>query len=135
MARQNFLGKSGWLLYRDTPQNKNIVKIALSSTVFKIKAFLCFGSFAKKFENSKWPLFLVRENFWKNVLVNLQRSPIGKKFRQNRSISHGFQDISIFEFCDFCEKFKMAAIFGETKIFLKIGMATLQRYTSGKKFR
>ena len=29
----------------------------------------------------------------------------------------------------------MAAIFGETKIFLKIGMATLQIYPVGQKFR
>ena len=36
--------------------------------------------------------------------------------------------------CNFCEKFKMAASVGGTKIFLKIGMATLQRYHVGEKF-
>ena len=28
----------------------------------------------------------------------LQRYPVGQKFHQNRSISHGFRDISIFVF-------------------------------------
>ena len=45
---------------------KNFVKIALCSTVFKILAFLCFAIFAQKFENSKWPPFLARENFFEN---------------------------------------------------------------------
>ena len=39
-------------------------------------------------------------------------------------------------FCNFCakiRKFKMAAIFGKTKFFLKIGMATLQKYPVGQK--
>ena len=31
---------------------------------------------------------------------------MGKKFRQNRSTSHGFQDTGIFVFCNFCEKFE-----------------------------
>ena len=34
----------------------------------------------------------------------LQIYPMGKKFRQNRSISHSFQDKSIFVFCNFCKK-------------------------------
>ena len=36
----------------------------------------------------------------------LCRYPVGQKFRQNCSIVHGFQDISIFMFCKFCEKFE-----------------------------
>ena len=42
---------------------------------------------------------------------------MGQKFRLNRSISHNFQDTSIFVFYNFCEKFKIAAIFGETNFF------------------
>ena len=38
----------------------SVVEIALCSTVFEILAFLCFAIFAQKFENSKWPPFLVR---------------------------------------------------------------------------
>ena len=37
-------------------------------------------------------------------------------------------------FCNFCEKFKMAAIVGKINFFSKIGMATLQRYPVGQKF-
>ena len=36
----------------------------------------------------------------------LQRYPVGQKFRRNRSILQGFRDISIFMFCNFCEKFE-----------------------------
>ena len=32
--------------------------------------------------------------------------PVGQKFRRNRSILQGFRDISIFMFCNFCEKFE-----------------------------
>ena len=38
-------------------------------------------------------------------------------------------------FCIFWKKFKMAAIFGENKIFLKIAYSTLLRYPVGLKFR
>ena len=31
---------------------------------------------------------------------------MGQKFRRNRSIEQGFRDISIFMFCNFCEKFE-----------------------------
>ena len=46
----NIFRKLGSLLCRDTLSIKNFVKIALSRTVFKIQAFLCFAIFVK---NSK----------------------------------------------------------------------------------
>ena len=55
--------KLGHLLSRIILWGKNFVEIALSSTVFEKQAFL-----KKKFENSKWPTFLVSEIFvetWK----------------------------------------------------------------------
>ena len=36
--------------------------------------------------------------FLKIGIATLQKYPVGQKFRQNRSIAHGFQDISIFVF-------------------------------------
>ena len=57
-----------------------------------------------------------------------------QKYRQNRSISHGLQDISIFVFCEKIRKFKMGAIFDKTNLFLKIGIATLQRYPVAQTF-
>ena len=66
---------------------KNFVEIALCSTVFEILAFLCFAIFAQKFENSKWPPFLARQNFFLKIgMATLQRYPVGQKFRRNRSI-------------------------------------------------
>ena len=58
------------------------------------------------------------ENFLKiaKSKSTLLRYPMGR----NRSISHGKGDRSKLVFFHFCRKFKMAAIFGERKIFLKI---------------
>ena len=68
---------------------------------------------------------MVTQNFFLKIgMATPQRYPMGKIIRRNRFILHGFRDISIFVFCNFCEKFKIAAIFGKT-IFLKIGTATL----------
>ena len=39
-------------------------------------------------------------------MATLQGHPMGKKFCRYRSISHGFRDISIFVFCNFCENFE-----------------------------
>ena len=65
-----------------------------------------FCNFCEKFKNSKWPPFLARNFFWKIGMATLQRYPVGQKFRRNRSIYYGFRDISIFMFCNFCEKFE-----------------------------
>ena len=35
-------------------------------------------------------------------LTTQQRYPMGQTFRRNRSISHSFQETSIFVFCNFC---------------------------------
>ena len=64
--------------------------------------------------------------------TSLHRYPAGQKFCRSHSI-YGFRDTSIFVFCDFGEKFKMAAIFGGTKSFLKTGSAAQQRYPVGQK--
>ena len=48
-----------------------------------------------------------RNFFLKIGMATLQRYPVGQKFRRNRSILHGFRDISIFGvFCNFCKKFE-----------------------------
>ena len=86
--------------------------------------------FCEKLENSKWLPFLATPKFFENWDAYF----VGQKFHPNRSILQGFRHISIFMFCNFYEKFEMAAILGETKFFLKIRMATLQRYPVGQKF-
>ena len=60
------------------------------------------------------------ENFLKIAKSTLLRYPVDRKFRQNRSISHGSGDSSKFVFFHFLakiRKYKMAAIFGEGKFF------------------
>ena len=68
---------------------ENFDEIALSGTVKEIEANLCFAIFGKKFENSKWPPFLGRGNFFGKLQIAFLRYPVGRKFRRNRSISHG----------------------------------------------
>ena len=45
---------------------ENFAEITLSRTVKEIEANLCFAIFWQKFENSKWPPFLGRGNFFEN---------------------------------------------------------------------
>ena len=76
-------------------------------------------------------------HFLKIGMTTLQ-IPCASKIPSKSLYLARFRDISIFVFCNFCEKFekfKMAAIFGETKFFLKIGMVALQGYPVGQKFR
>ena len=65
-----------------------------------------FWNFAKnsKIQNGR---HFLREIFCLKIgMATLQRYPVGQKFRRNRSILQGFRDISIFMFCNFCEKFE-----------------------------
>ena len=64
-------------------------EIALSRTVKEIAANLYFSTFWQKFENTKWPPFLGRGNYFENCQSTLLIYPVGRKFRRNRSISHG----------------------------------------------
>ena len=45
---------------------ENFDEITLSGTVKKIEANSCFFYFWQKFENSKWPPFLGKGNFFEN---------------------------------------------------------------------
>ena len=46
------------------------------------------------------------KTFFKIGMTTLQRYPVGQKIHQIPSMLHGFLDISIFVFCNFCEKFE-----------------------------
>ena len=68
---------------------ENFDEIALSRTVKEIEANLCFAIFGK---NSKIPNgchFWGGENFLKIANITFLRYPVARKFRRNRSISHG----------------------------------------------
>ena len=114
---------------------KNFVEIALCSTVFEILAFLCFAIFAQKFKNSKWPPFLTRENFFENWHGYSVEIPCGSKISSKSLYLARFSRYKHFYILRKIRKFKMAAIFWEKIYFLKTGMATLQRYPTGQKYR
>ena len=86
-------GKFFWKLQilhsLDTLWVENFDEIALSRTVKEIEANLCFAIFGKNSKIQKWPPFLGRGKFLEIAKIAFLRYPVGRKFRRNRSISHG----------------------------------------------
>ena len=110
------------MLCRDTLKIKNFVEIALCSTVFEILAFLRFAIFAQKFENSKWPPFFVRQIFFENWDNYSAEIPCGSKISSKSLYLARFsryKHFYVLKFLRKIRKFKMAAIFGETKFFFE----------------
>ena len=69
---------------------KNFDEIALSCTVKEIEANFCFFLiFGKNSKIQNGRHFWEEENFLKIAKSTLLRYPVGRKFRRNRSISHG----------------------------------------------
>ena len=88
-----------------------------------------FCTFCEKFENSKWPPFLVRQNFFQNWDNYSTEIPCGSKISSKSLYLARFSrymHFCVLQFLRKIRKFKMAAIFGKIKFFLKIGLATLQ---------
>ena len=91
---------------------QNFVEIALSSTVF--------DSFCENFENSKWPPFWARQNFFENWDNYSAEVPCGSKISSKSLYLARFsryKHFCVLQFLRKFRKFKMAAIFGETKFF------------------
>ena len=78
---------SKWPPFLDNLWVENFDEISLSRTVKE--ANLCFAIFGKysKIQNGRH--FWGGENFLKIANITLLRYPVGRKFRRNRSISHG----------------------------------------------
>ena len=96
-----------------------------------------FCNFCENFENSKWLPFWARQNFFENWHGYSADIPCGSKISSKSLYLAGFpryKHLYVFQFLRKIRKFKMAAIFGETNFFLKIGMDTLQRYPVSQKF-
>ena len=104
----------------DTLWVENFDEIALSRTVKEIEANSCFAIFGKNLKIQNGRHFWGGKRFKKIAKSTMLRYPVGRKFRRNRSISHGYGDRSKFVFCHFWQKFKMAAIYGDGKIFWKL---------------
>ena len=82
----------------DTLWVENFDEIALSRTVKEIEANLCFAIFGKNSKIQNGRHFWGGENFLKIAKSTFLRYPVGRKFRRNRSISHGLGDMSTFAF-------------------------------------
>ena len=83
------LGKLQRLHSLDTLWVENFDEIALSRTVKEIEANLCFAIFGKNSKIQNGRHFWGGENILKIAKIALLRYPVGRKFRRNRSISHG----------------------------------------------
>ena len=73
----------------DTLWVENFDEIALSGTVKEIEGNLCFAILGKNSKIQNGRHFWGGENFWKIAKIAFLRYPVGRKFRRNRSISHG----------------------------------------------
>ena len=73
----------------DTLWAENFDEIALSRMVKEIEANLCFAIFGKNSKIQNGRHFWGGENFLKIANIAFLRYPVGRKFRRNRSISHG----------------------------------------------
>ena len=82
----------------DTLWVENFDEIALSRMVKEIEANLCFAIFGKNSKIQNGRHFWGGENFLKIAKSTFLRYPVGRKFRRNRSISHGLGDMSTFAF-------------------------------------
>ena len=71
------------------PGVENFDEIALSHTVKEIEANLCFAIFGKNSKIQNGRHFWGGEIFLKIAKSPFLRYPVGRKFRRNRSISHG----------------------------------------------
>ena len=86
------------LHYLDTLWVENLDEIALSRTVKEIEANSCFAIFGKNSKIQNGRHFWGGENCLKIANSTFVRYPVGRKFRRNRSISHGLGDMSTFAF-------------------------------------
>ena len=82
-------GKLQSVHFLDTLRVENFDEIALSRTVKEIEANLCFAIVGKNSKTQNGCHFWGGENFLKIAKITFLRFPVGRKFRRNRSISHG----------------------------------------------
>ena len=98
--------------FSDTLWVENFNEIALSRTVKEIEANLCFANFGKNSKIQNGRHFWGGENFFENcqeyIGQILVRYSVGRKFRRNRSISHGKGDRRKFVFSIFGKVAKLS---------------------------
>ena len=124
----NFFLKIGLITEHRCSEGQKFRRNRSISYGFQNTGIFMFCNFCKKFENSKRPPVLARQTFF-DTWVNYSAEILyGQKLCRNCCISQGFQDTSIFVFCNFREKFENSKWppFLARQIFLKIGLTILQ---------
>ena len=72
---------------------------------FRDISIFVFCNFCKIFENSKWPPFLAKQNFFVNWHGYSLEIPCGSKISSKSLYLARFSRYKHFVFCNFCEKF------------------------------
>ena len=80
------------------PVGRKFRQNALSRMVKEIETNLCFAIFGKNSKIQNGRHFWGGENFLKIAKSTFLRYPVDRKFRRNRSISHGLGNMSTFAF-------------------------------------
>ena len=102
--------------------------------VKKIEANFCFSIFGKNLKIQNGRHFWEEDDFLKIAKSTFLRYPMGRKFQRTNYFAR-LRQICVFPFWAKIQKFKMATICREGKIFLKIVKSTFLRYPLGRKFR
>ena len=119
LARQNFF--ENWHGYSaEIPCGSKILSKSLYLARFSRYKHFCVLQFCEKFENSKWPPFFARNFLFENWHGYSAEIPCGSKISSKSLYLAGFlryKHFYVLQFLRKIRKFKMAAIFGETKFF------------------
>ena len=122
--REIFCLKIGMATLQRYPAGQNFRRNRSIQQGFRDISIFMFCNFCEKFENSKWPPFLARENFFENWEKYSAEISCGSKISSKLLYLARFiryKHFCVLQFLRKIRKFKMAAIFGETKFFSKLG--------------
>ena len=135
--RDKFFLKIGMATLQIYPVGQKFCRNRSILQGFRDISIFMFCNFCEKFENSKWPPFLARQNFFLNWDNYSAEIPCGSKILSKSLYLTRFsryKHFCVLQFLRKFRKFKMAANFWRDKNFLKIGKSTAQRYPAGQKF-
>ena len=104
----------------EIPSGSKISSKSLYLARFSRYKHFCVLQFCEKLENSKWPPFFARNFLFENWHGYSAEIPCGSKISSKSLYLAGFlryKHFYVLQFLRKIRKFKMAAIFGETKFF------------------
>ena len=137
LARQIFF--ENWHGYSaEIPCGSKILSKSLYLAGFLRYKHFYVLQFLRKIRKFKMAAIFGETNFFENWHGYSAYIPCGSKISSKSLYLAGFsryKHFYVLQFLQKIRKFKMAAIFGETNFFFKIGITTLQRYPVGQKFR